>query len=49
MPEHQDGETFVSGLELQAARQRLEAALFAADGPVGLRYLVRRTGQDARR
>ena len=45
MPRNSDGETFVSGLELQVARQRLEAALFAANGPVGLRYLVRRTGQ----
>jgi segregation and condensation protein B len=45
MTERPESEKFISGLELQAAKQRLEAVLFAAGEPVGVRYLARRTGQ----
>lgn len=48
MTEGTEGQQFITGLELQAAKQRLEAILFAADGPVGIRYLTRRTGQNYR-
>ncbi|MHB8071336.1 MAG: SMC-Scp complex subunit ScpB [Candidatus Cryosericum sp.] len=45
MTERLESQDFVSGLELQAAKQQLEAILFAAGEPVGVRYLARRTGQ----
>ncbi len=45
MTERAENQEFISGLELQAAKQRLEAVLFAAGEPVGIRYLARRTGQ----
>ena len=38
-------QAFISGLEVQAAKQRLEAMLFSAGEPVGVRYLARRIGQ----
>jgi len=45
MTERTESQEFITGLELQAAKQRLEAILFAAEGPVGVRYLARRAGQ----
>lgn len=42
-----DGKEFITGLELQAAKQRLEATLFTAEKPVGVRYLARRIGQSS--
>ncbi|MHC1679317.1 MAG: SMC-Scp complex subunit ScpB [Candidatus Cryosericum sp.] len=45
MTERRESQEFITGLELQAAKQRLEAILFAAEGPVGVRYLARRAGQ----
>ncbi len=44
MTERAVSQEFITGLELQAAKQRLEAILFAAEGPVGVRYLARRAG-----
>jgi segregation and condensation protein B len=46
MTERAESQDFISELELQAAKQRLEAILFAAGEPVGVRYLARRTGQN---
>ncbi len=43
--EHTESQKFITGLELQAAKQRLEAVLFSAEGPVGVRYLARRIGE----
>ncbi len=45
MTERTENRDFISGLELQAAKQRLEAVLFASSEPVGIRYLARRIGQ----
>jgi len=47
MSEHMDSQKFVAVLEINAAKQRLEAVLFSAERPVGVRYLARRIGQSA--
>lgn len=47
MSDRSESQKFITGLELQAAKQRLEAVLFSAEGPVGVRYLARRIGQPA--
>lgn len=47
MSDQAGSQKFITGLELQAAKQRLEAVLFSAEKPVGVRYLARRIGQSA--
>jgi segregation and condensation protein B len=44
--QQENGQEFVEGIEMQAAKQRLEALLFSTEQPVGVRYLARRIGQE---
>lgn len=47
MTERSKREVSLTDPELQMAKQRLEAILFAAEKPVGIRYLARRIEQTA--